>query len=413
MDHLSNINISNNNNNNNSLLLGDNNIDNEDKAYLKKVCSSFLNYHVDSLRDISKQERDYELLTDYYKNKLIFNYNEKIERYKTLVNNNYSFLLKIACDYHHLFKFQSVNNNVYIEPLIVENKDILKLRSTLKLFVRDWSLEGKKERENCHDKILKELNTYKNPRKNKHNYNYKVLVPGAGLGRLVFDLCRLGFIAEGNEFSYHMLLCSNFILNKTSCKDEFTIYPFVHNFCNNLNKNSSFKEIKIPDIDIQKELNKEVIINEYYKCNNISCECSSNKETICKNSIVDGDMSMVAGEFILVYNNSKYFNSFDSVLTCYFIDTAHNIIEYIDCIYNVLKINGIWINFGPLLYHYSAMENELSIELSWEEIKIIITEKYNFEIIKEELVDSEYNSNSESMMKTIFKCIFFTARKTK
>ena len=42
----------------------------------------------------------------------------------------------------------------------------------------------------------------------------RILVPGAGLGRLAFDLAQEGFSAEGAEFSYFMLLASDFILNQ-------------------------------------------------------------------------------------------------------------------------------------------------------------------------------------------------------
>ena len=58
--------------------------------------------------------------------------------------------------------------------------------------------------------------------------------------------------------------------------------------------------------------------------------------------------------------------------SCFFIDTANNVIAYIKTIYNTLKKGGIWVNLGPLLYHYADMPNEVSIELSWEELKIII-----------------------------------------
>jgi carnosine N-methyltransferase len=60
------------------------------------------------------------------------------------------------------------------------------------------------------------------------------------------------------------------------------------------------------------------------------------------------------------------------VASCFFIDTANNVIAYIKTIYNTLKKGGIWVNLGPLLYHYADMPNEVSIELSWEELKIII-----------------------------------------
>jgi len=69
----------------------------------------------------------------------------------------------------------------------------------------------------------------------------------------------------------------------------------------------------------------------------------------------------------------------DSVITCFFIDTAKNIIEYIETIYEILTGGGVWINFGPLLYHYAEMETESSIELSWEEVRHIII-KVGFEI---------------------------------
>ena len=42
------------------------------------------------------------------------------------------------------------------------------------------------------------------------------------------------------------------------------------------------------------------------------------------------DMSMVAGEFVEIY--SKQENKWDCVVTCFFLDTAHNIIECIECI---------------------------------------------------------------------------------
>lgn len=71
-------------------------------------------------------------------------------------------------------------------------------------------------------------------------------------------------------------------------------------------------------------------------------------------------------------------DSWNSVVTCFFLDTANNVIEYIETIYNIMKKGGLWINFGPLLYHYSDMPNECSIELSWEELKNII-KKIGFE----------------------------------
>lgn len=41
-----------------------------------------------------------------------------------------------------------------------------------------------------------------------------VLVPGAGLGRLAWEIARLGYICQGNEWSFFMLFSSNFVLNR-------------------------------------------------------------------------------------------------------------------------------------------------------------------------------------------------------
>ena len=35
-------------------------------------------------------------------------------------------------------------------------------------------------------------------------------------------------------------------------------------------------------------------------------------------------------------------------MTCYFIDTAHNVIAYIENISRLLKPGGYWINLGKL-----------------------------------------------------------------
>ena len=41
-------------------------------------------------------------------------------------------------------------------------------------------------------------------------------------------------------------------------------------------------------------------------------------------------------------------DSWDCVVTCYFIDTAHNVIAYIENISKILKPGGYWINLGKL-----------------------------------------------------------------
>ena len=40
----------------------------------------------------------------------------------------------------------------------------------------------------------------------------------------------------------------------------------------------------------------------------------------------------------------------DCLATVFFIDTAHNIIAYIETIYKILKPGGVWVNIGELVW---------------------------------------------------------------
>ncbi len=358
--------------------------DPEEYRHLRSIVSAFFNYQIDSLRDVSRMERDFKSIGEKYIKRLSFDYTKRLEKLKHAIWQNYSFLLKIADPYKNMFKlFKASSGEMFMEPLIVELKDIIKMRSTLKLFIRDWAIDGTEERNSTYKPILEELNLFfKDRPKKDFEEGINVLVPGAGLGRLMYEIAKLGFKSQGNEFSYYMLLCSNYIFNNTTKKDEFVIQPLIHSFSNIYNEDIPFKKVLIPDENLAEELSKT--------------------DT--------GEMTMVAGEFCRVYKDKL--NFFDSIVTCYFIDTANNIIEYIETIYNIMKVGGLWINFGPLLYHYTDNQNEVSIELSWEEIKKIII-GFGFEFKKVEEVKTTYSSNKESMMQRIYKCIFFTAIKIK
>ena len=358
--------------------------DPEEYNHLRNIVSAFFNYQIDSLRDLARMERDFKSLTESHLKRMSFNYTERLNKLKSAIYQNYTFLLKVADPYKNMFKlYKGKNGEILMEPLTVEGKDIIKMRSTLRLFIRDWAKDGIEERNSTYKPILEELKNFfaKRPKKDFRE-GINVLVPGAGLGRLMYEIAKLGFKSQGNEFSYYMLLCSNFIFNNTTKKDEFVLQPFIHSFSNILNEESPFKKILIPDENLGEELSKT--------------------DT--------GEMSMVAGEFCRVYKDK--INFFDAIVTCYFIDTANNIIEYIETIHDIVKLGGLWINFGPLLYHYTENESEVSIELSWEEIKHIIT-GFGFEFQKIEFVKTTYSSNKDSMSQRIYNCIFFNAIKVK
>ena len=65
---------------------------------------------------------------------------------------------------------------------------------------------------------------------------------------------------------------------------------------------------------------------------------------------------MSAGEFVASYNTPEAYESFDCVATCFFIDTARNLLDYMGTIRNILREGGAWINHGPLLWHFEGSD---------------------------------------------------------
>lgn len=286
---------------------------------------------------------------------------------------------------------------------IAKNSDIDKARSTMRQFYRDWSEEGKVEREACFEPIFQALEAQK--AKLPDVSQLKVLVPGAGLGRLVFDLCQRGYFSEGNEISYHQLLASSYILNNVKAAGQFNIYPWVHSFSNHRSRDNQFKSYKVPDIHPQRTL-------------------AATKDI--------GAMQMCAADFLCLYGDEEHADSYDAVAACFFLDTAPNLIRYLEVIRHCLKPGGILINVGPLLWHWEGQvpghqgydgdgDNEDngtmgiaepgSFELTHDEV-ILLVEKLGFTIEHHQTdITAPYIQDSNSMLQTVYRATHWTARK--
>jgi carnosine N-methyltransferase len=216
------------------------------------------------------------------------------------------------------------------------SNDLDKARSTIRQFYRDWSLEGTSERAASYDPIINDLRT---ERLALNGASMNVLVPGAGLARLVFELCKDGFNVEGNEISYHQLLASSYILNYCPEPKTHTIYPWIHSFSNHANRTSHLQSVQIPDVHPGTELQKAKLSKK-------------DKEKAASSAPEPGEMSMSASDFISLYEDVKHKDTYDAVATVFFLDTAPNPIRYIETIRNCLKPGCIWTNIGPLLWHF-------------------------------------------------------------
>ncbi|KAJ3113334.1 hypothetical protein HK100_002019 [Physocladia obscura] len=246
---------------------------------------------------------------------------------------------------------------------VVLDSDMDKVRSTLRQFVRDWSDAGKKERHDTYHPIMEAIDKLYGNLPTEQRGKLKVLVPGAGLGRLAFDIAKEGYTTQGNEFSFYMLIASNFALNSIKRQNQYAIHPWIHSFSNSQTASHQLRPVYIPD-------------------------------TVPGSIPSTADFSMVAGDFIEIYGGSTERDEWDILVSCYFIDTAKNIFEYLRVIWNALKPGGVWINHGPLLYHFEGMRNEMSVELNLDEVKAV-AKKMGFVFEEERMMPSTYTSNDD------------------
>jgi hypothetical protein len=112
-------------------------------------------------------------------------------------------------------------------------------------------------------------------------------------------------------------------------------------------------------------------------------------------------------DFVSTYQYEEYHNHYDAVVTCFFIDTAINILEYLLIIDHILKPGGLWINVGPLHYHRPT-----SFFYTYQQLKDIITQVMKFDILHEERITCLYTSEHDISMKPeVYKVPLLVVRK--
>jgi carnosine N-methyltransferase len=352
--------------------------DEEEKAHFQRIVAAFKYYRTHSLQRVAKTEKYLRSLPAHHQ-KLLENYRQHLTEIRSCIEHNDQIIKLIIKDVAYMF--ENVNSTSPSEPVTVVSSrpsgaDLEKVQATLKQFVRDWSEEGALERQTCYQPIVEEIVSHF-PGDMCVPQDIRVLVPGAGLGRLAFEIARRGYTCQGNEFSLFMLFASNFMLNKCRGTNVHHVFPWVHQYVNNLRPEHQTQRVSFPDI---------------------------NPTDLPPSA----QFSMAAGDFLEVYTEK---DEWDCVSTCFFIDCANNIVAFIETIYNILKPGGMWINLGPLLYHFSDLQNEDSIEPSYQVVREVIV-GIGFEIEKEEThVKTTYAQNPKSMLHYEYESVFFVCRK--
>lgn len=199
--------------------------------------------------------------------------------------------------------------------------------------VRDWSSAGAKIRQNLYGWVCHEL-------VHRSNRQGPVLVPGAGMGRLAYDIYSQGFNVEANEISPVMAAAAKSILTMSTTG---VIHPFALDaMTNEVDSMRRYDEISFPDISV----------------------VTSKKASL----------SFTIGDFVGAYY-SRQVSTYDAIATCFFIDTATNIYEYLALIKRLLRRNGLWVNVGPIQWHANAL-----LRPSVDELKDLIV-AFGFKIV--------------------------------
>jgi len=129
---------------------------------------------------------------------------------------------------------------------------------------------------------------------------------------------------------------------------------------------------------------------------------------------------LVEGDFTTVFQDQASAGQYDAIVTLFFIDTARNLISYLETIHRLLKPNrGTWINLGPLLYGSAPF-----VQLSLDEI-VDVCERMGFEFLETDSACGEvtlegrkvrgrevpYGFNERGLTKNAYQAQFWVARR--
>jgi carnosine N-methyltransferase len=210
-----------------------------ERQHFASILRAYDNYLPWAMRRIARLERDLSHLSERHRQ--LLHTDDKIEAMRTAVQQNAS-VLKLVVDPHRQTAADADEDRrqqVMVEedgrktfqPAAsagyVPESDMEKLQSTLKQFVREWGSDGAHERSQAHGPMLEALEQLCPARRGPGEAPARVLVPGAGLGRLAWEVARRGYQAQGSEFSYFMLIAGNFILNRLQHLGPVHVHPWA------------------------------------------------------------------------------------------------------------------------------------------------------------------------------------------
>jgi N2227-like protein len=175
-----------------------------------------------------------------------------------------------------------------------------------------------------------------------------ILVPGAGLGRLAWQLAAVdGYMVEALESSTVMAAAAYAMYHYPGSKPRLTIHPYAADpFSNEVDSCQRYTSTRMPDIN------------------------TTTSDRIWSGG---GRLSYTVATFDLAAIPHQHYGA---VVTCFFLDTATTLVDYIVTIQAVLENGGLWINVGPLQWHLNS-----KVPLVADELRVLLTTVYHFTVL--------------------------------
>lgn len=308
-----------------------------ERAHWREVIRAFLHYEDFVSMDLAERQAHVNRLPNKYVNALPDSTFSKINMVANAAKCNQHFFNEL-CDFQG-YNFGPNTNKVKKNtgkgqpvPYSVMHRN----QAVLHSLAREWAVEGLEERQSTFDPIIQELMRVK-PVSMENAYQQRVLVPGCGLSRLPLEIAARGYSCEANEFSMFMLTASHFVLNGIFEENSYDVYPWVDRVSNVVQISDIVTPVRVPDT-----------------CAGTLLE-SSPYATVDTSQLPFRKFSMAAGDFVEIYGGEDNRGQWDCVVTCFFVDTAPVVMQYVETIYHCLRPGGVWINLGPLLYHWCVL----------------------------------------------------------
>ena len=262
----------------------------------------------------------------------------------------------------------------------------------------EWSEEGSQQRVMCYQPIVAELLAC-TP---SAEHAPRVLMPGAGLARLAFELALAGYDVHANEESYFNIVLANYVLNKMPKRRVAKVHPWIADNANHVRPGDQLRAAAVPDVCAATKL--------------AALQASAQGD-----ALPAGQISLVAGSFGDNYSDPEQSGTFDASVTCFSLDTAPVALEMAEHIHRLLRVGGHWVNFGPLAFpwqrppaddHVAAADDRYarSVEFTYYELRHAL-HAMGFKMVAESVHNVTYGSNPMSLQQVVHSAIQFTAVK--